>query len=72
MDEVQRFDEVEQTWVTATPEPFWTTKGLPFWKKFNEKNWLPQCVDCKDMPIFRAREEYNDHYIFKHTSRKDK
>lgn len=67
-DQVQSYDPIEQTWVASVPEPFWTTKGLMFWKRFNEKNWLPQCLDCKANPIFKTKEEYRDHYIFKHTS----
>lgn len=63
----EQFDETEQTWVKAVPLPFYTTQGLPFWKRFSEKNWRPQCLDCSDRPIFDSEAAYRDHYIFKHT-----
>lgn len=39
--------------------PYFTTKGLPIWKRFNEKNWQPQC-DCGK--IFSSMDEYREHY----------
>lgn len=65
----QRLNDKGQ-WVDVIPEPFWTTKGLPIWKRFNERNWLPQCVDCPDAPIFKTRERWEDHYVSNHKSDK--
>lgn len=46
-------------WVTAIPVPMFTTKGLPIWKRFNEKNWRPQ---CNRGMIFNTLDEYEQHY----------
>lgn len=43
----------------AIPVPFFTTKGLPLWKRFNQDNWRPQC-DCGE--IFGSLAEYREHY----------
>lgn len=51
-------------WRALVPMPFWTTKGLPFWKRFNEKNWLPQCT--KEQDIFKTRLEYDRHFAIMH------
>lgn len=63
----ETYDGSTNTWLPAIPEPFWTTKGLPFWKRLNEKNWRPQCLYCKTAPIFKDRQEYEDHYKAQHT-----
>ncbi len=68
-DSTQQYDEQEQTWTQAVPGPFYTTTGLPFWKRFNEKNWRPQCLDCKEQPIFDTDKEYRDHRVFKHSGK---
>jgi len=58
------------TWSAAIPEPFWTTKGLRWWKRFNEKNWLPQCLRCPDKPIFSNRNQFRNHWQKLHTDGK--
>lgn len=51
----------EEHWIPAIAYPFFTTKGLPFWKRFNEKNWRPQC-DCGR--IFDSLDDYNAHVVY--------
>jgi hypothetical protein len=60
IDGVSRSD-IEGNFIPAVPEPFWTTTGLSWWKRFNEKNWLPQCYQCQTKPIFKTRDEYDEH-----------
>jgi hypothetical protein len=48
-------------WVPAIPYPFYTTKGLPFWKRLNESNWLLQC-ECGQ--IFNTQEDYEAHMVY--------
>lgn len=48
-------------WVPSIPTPFFTTKGLPFWKRLNEKNWRPQCA-CGQ--IFDSMDDYNAHVTY--------
>lgn len=48
-------------WAPAIPHPFYTTKGLPFWKRFNESNWRPQCGCGR---IFNTKEDYDAHVIY--------
>lgn len=48
-------------WVPAIPYPMYTTKGLRFWKRWNEKNWRPQC-QCGQ--IFNTLDDYNAHVVF--------
>lgn len=48
-------------WVPAIPYPFFTTKGLPFWKRLNEKNWRPE---CKCGQVFDTLDDYNAHVIY--------
>lgn len=62
----QLLDPKTGTWTQGIPLPFYTTKGLPFWKRFNEKNWLPQCVFCRAQPIFKTEAEYREHYKAEH------
>jgi hypothetical protein len=54
----------KEYWIPAIPYPFFTTKGLPFWKRFNEKNWRPQCVCGR---IFETLEDYNAHIVYNNT-----
>lgn len=56
--------EIKGRWVPALPTPFFTTKGLSFWKRFNEKNWRPQCV-CGS--VFDTLEDYNAHIVYKNS-----
>lgn len=51
----------QEVYIPAIPEPFWTTKGLPFWKRFNERNWRPQCRCGR---IFDNKEDYQAHIIY--------
>lgn len=56
--------EILGMWLAAIPYPFFTTKGLPFWKRFNEKNWRPEC-SCKR--IFDTLEDYRAHIVYKNS-----
>jgi hypothetical protein len=38
-------------------------KLLNWWKRLNDKNWRPQCIDCSEQPIFDTRDQWEDHYI---------
>lgn len=51
----------KEYWVAALPYPFFTTQGLPFWKRFNEKNWRPQC-NCGR--VFDSLDDYNAHVLY--------
>lgn len=68
-DQPQRLNDKGQ-WVDAIPMPFYTTQGLPFWKRWNEKNWRPQCVDCLDKPIFKDNDAWENHYVSTHKNDK--
>lgn len=48
-------------WVPGIAYPYFTSKGLPFWKRFNEKNWRPQC-GCGQ--IFDTLDDYNAHVVY--------
>lgn len=48
-------------WRALVPIPFWTTKTVPFWKRFNEANWRPQCMHCKE--VFKFKSDYDKHYM---------
>lgn len=49
-------------WVPAIPMPFYTPKGLSFWKRLGgEKNWRPQ---CKCDQLFETLDDYNAHVVF--------
>lgn len=56
--------EIKGKWLPAIPLPLYTTKGLAFWKRFNEKNWRPQC-ECGR--IFDTTEDYYAHIIYKNS-----
>lgn len=47
-------------WGPVLPYPYFTTKGLLPWKRFNEKNWRPLCGCGK---IFNDMEAYEQHYF---------
>lgn len=65
----QLSEEIQQsaTWkgkeiyIPAIPYPYFTTKGLPFWKRFNERNWRPEC-SCKR--TFDTLEDYYAHIVY--------
>lgn len=56
--------QIKSQWVPAIPHPFYTTKGLPFWKRLFEKYWRPQCACGR---IFDSKEDYNAHIIYKNS-----
>jgi hypothetical protein len=49
-------------WVPAIPLPYFTTKGLPFWKRLNENNWYPECACGR---TFKTMEDYEAHVVYK-------
>lgn len=53
--------EDPEGWRALVPTPFWTTKGVRFWKRWNEENWLPQCSHCGQ--VFKDEREYDEHYM---------
>lgn len=53
--------EINGKWVPAIPYPYFSTKGLPIWKRFNKANWRPQCT-CKR--VFDTLEDYHAHIVF--------
>lgn len=54
----------EEKWMPAIPLPYFTTEGLPFWKRFNESNWRPRCACGR---IFETTEDYEAHIVYKNT-----
>lgn len=54
----------KEVYVPAIPYPFFTTKGLPFWKRWNEKNWRPECACGR---IFETHEDYDAHIVYKNS-----
>jgi len=50
-----------QVWRPAVSEPMYVTTGLPWYKRWNENNWRPQC-GCGQ--IFDTRQAYIEHYIY--------
>lgn len=56
--------EIKGQWLPCIPYPLFTTRGLPFWKRFDEKNWRPQC-DCGR--IFNSLEDYYAHIVYKNS-----
>lgn len=54
----------KEVWIPAIPYPYFTTKGLPIWKRFNEKNWRPECGCGR---IFGTLEDYQAHIVFKNS-----
>jgi hypothetical protein len=56
--------EIKGKWLPAIPMPFFTTKGLAFWKRPFEKYWRPQC-DCGR--IFDNLEDYHAHIVYKNS-----
>ena len=65
-DEAQKqyFVNGKEVWVAAIGLPYFTTKGLSFWKKFNEKNWRPECACGR---IFETLEDYEAHIVYKNS-----
>lgn len=57
----QVFLQGQEVWRPSIAEPFYTTEGLPIWKRFNEKYWRPQCVCGK---IFHDKQSFLEHYIY--------
>lgn len=56
--------EIKGQWVPAIPYPYFTTKGLPFWKRLSEKHWRPQCLCGR---IFDSEEDYEAHIVYMNT-----
>lgn len=54
--------EVNGIWIPAIPLPFFTSEGLPFWKRLNDNNWRPK-YGCGR--IFDSLEDYHAHVIYK-------
>ena len=53
--------EIKGRWVPSIPLPMFVTTGLPFWKRFNEKNWRPECACGR---LFNTLEDYNAHIVY--------
>lgn len=56
--------EINGKWLPAIGLPFFTTKGLPIWRRFNEKNWRPECACGR---IFETLEDYEAHIVYKNS-----
>lgn len=54
----------KEVYVQAIPYPMFVTTGLPFWKRWNENNWRPQC-ECGR--IFETLEDYEAHIVYKNS-----
>ena len=54
----------KEVYIPAIPLPYFTTKGLPFWKRWNENNWRPECSCGR---IFETLEDYNAHIVYKNS-----
>lgn len=55
-----RLDDPEG-WRALIPIPFYTTKTVPFFKRFDKKNWRPMCMHCRE--VFKTKIEYDRHHM---------